>query len=159
VAILGNFSVTYLDYSNEKSNFSIAGTEVTAGNIAAQITAQSNLKAAVDALSLGVPAKREYVMVREALSNTPPNDPDSQREYKWLVRFTDTVAKKIGTVEIPCARRKQGGGASLLVPGSDMADLTKTEWTDFKTAFEAYARSIDGYTVTMLDAQLVGRNI
>jgi len=48
-----------------------------------------------------------------------------------------------------------------VVPNTDVADITSTDWAAFVTAFEAYAKSPDDVaeTVTVIDARVVGRNI
>lgn len=149
------FAQTYVDYSNEKSTIDFAIRDMTAATIAAVLTELATLGTAIAALSSGVLVKSIATQDASAFNATPPSDPNAQRERKWLVRYQDTVNFKYGQVEIPVAEVD----STLLLPQSDRADLTATEWADFIAAFETTARSVDKNTVNVIEAILVGRNL
>jgi len=148
-----NFQIT--DYSNEKSNFSVNSTVLTAGNFAAQQTLAAALSAAVDDLTIGVLTK-QIALVPVIDAPDIATDPYAQRELKWFVRYQGDSSGKLFSIEI-AAPDITGN----VVPNSDVADITSTDWAAFVTAFEAYAKSPDDVaeTVTVIDARVVGRNI
>jgi len=148
-----NFQIT--DYSNEKSNFGVNSTVLTAGNFAAQQTLAAALATAVESLTIGELTKQVALV---PVIDTPaiPTDPYAQRELKWLVRYQGDSSGKMFSIEI-AAPDITGN----VVPNTDVADITSTDWAAFVTAFEAYAKSPDDVaeTVTVIDARVVGRNI
>jgi len=148
-----NFQIT--DYSNEKSNFGVNSTVLTAGNFAAQQTLAAALAGAIDDLTIGELTKQTALV---PVIDTPaiPTDPYAQRELKWLVRYQGDSSGKMFSIEI-AAPDITGN----VVPNTDVADITSTDWAAFVTAFEAYAKSPDDVaeTVTVIDARVVGRNI
>lgn len=149
------FAQTYVDFSNEKSTIDFPIRPITAVTIAAVLTEAAALGTAIAGLSGGVLVKSILTQDSSSFGSTPPTDPNAQRERKWLVRFQDTVTLRYGQVEIPVAEVS----TDLLLPGTDIADISDTLWTDFISAFETTARSIDGNTVNVLGARLVGRNL
>jgi len=148
-----NFQIT--DYSNEKSNFGVNSTVLTAGNFAAQQTLAAALAGAIEDLTIGELTKQVALV---PVIDTPaiPTDPYAQRELKWLVRYQGDSSGKMFSIEI-AAPDITGN----VVPNTDVADITSTDWAAFVTAFEAYAKSPDDVaeTVTVIDARVVGRNI
>jgi len=149
------FARTYLDYSKEKSTVEFAIRPMTALTIAAILTEAADLGSAIDALSSGTLIKSQLIQDSAVFAAVPPVDPNAQRERKWLVRYQDTVNLKYGQIEIPVAEVN----TDLLLPNSDQADLSATEWVEFATAFATTARSVDGNVVAVREAFLVGRNL
>jgi len=152
------FSRTYIDFSKEKATVEMRVRDMTAATIAALLTELATLGSALDALSIGNLTRSIAAQDSTPFIETPPTDENAQRERKWRVSYQDTVNLKVGKVEIPAAKVNNGTD-SLLLPNSDIADLSVTEWTDFIDAFETTARSVDGNAVTVMTAQLVGRNL
>jgi len=148
-----NFQIT--DYSNEKSNFSVNATVLTAGNFAAQQTLAAALAGAIEDLTIGEFTKQTALV---PVLDTPaiPTSPYAQREMKWLVRYQGDTSGKMFSIEIAAPDITDN-----VAPNTDIADLGSTDWTAFVTAFEAYAKSPDdpAETVTVIDARIVGRNI
>lgn len=143
------------DYSDETSTFNVVSVTVNAGNLAAQQTLAADLVAAIDDLVIGEITKQEQCLV---IYDTPaiPTSPYAQREMKWQVRYVGDTSGKTFRIEIPTPDITDN-----VVPNTDIADLTSTDWAAFVTAFEDYARSPDNgtETVTVVGAHLVGRNI
>jgi len=146
---------TITDYSDENSSFGVTSITANAGNLAAQQTLAANLAAAVDDLTIGELVKQQMALI---ILDTPaiPTNPYAQRELKWLVRYVGDSSGKTFRTEIAAPDVTDN-----VVPNSDIADLTSTDWAAFVTAFEAYVRSPDNgtETVTVVGASLVGRNI
>jgi len=128
---------------------------LTAGNFAAQQTLAAALATAVEALTIGELTK-QIALVPVVDTPAIPTDPYAQRELKWLVRYQGDSSGKMFSIEIAAPDI-----TSNVVPNSDVADITSTDWAAFVTAFEAYAKSPDDVaeTVTVVDARVVGRNI
>lgn len=148
-------NLQFTDYSDERSSVQVNSIALTAANFDAQATASAALSVAIGVLSIGTLTRRTYAQV--ALDDPAiPTNPYAQRELKWLVRYQGNTSGKKYTLEIPCANVTDN-----LVPNTDIADLTSDDWSDFVTAFEAYAKAPDNITeaVTVVGAKLVGRNI
>jgi len=146
-----NFTIT--DYTRESSNFSVNGINVSSANYDAQQTQAIALSDAIEGLSIGQVAKREFISSIAFPETATPTDPFAQREMKWLVVYQDDTTSKLQSMEIACP------DLALLVPNTDLLDLTSTEGAAFVTAFEAFARSSDGNPVSVVSARLVGRNL
>jgi len=148
-------SIQITDYSNEKSSFGLTSVTANAGNLAAQQTLYAALFAAVEDLSIGEATKQ---IMSLAIYDTPaiPTNPYAQREMKWLVQYQGDSSGKLFSLEIAAPDITDN-----VVPNTDVADLTSTDWVAFVDAFEDYARSPDNgtETVTVVKATLVGRNI
>lgn len=150
---LSSAGETYIDYGTpgEKSSFSFTIADLSAGNFAASMTALTTLWTNIAALLTGNPVSRRVVAIGQEVVASPVTDPLSQRENKWLVRYSDTSARKF-TLELPTA------DLSLLDTNSEFLDLAGTEAAAFKTAFEAIAKSpADQSAVTVNSIQFVGR--
>lgn len=146
---------TLLDYSNERSSTTVNVGAITAVSIIGFLTDFGALRTAIEGITLGVVAQEAWVGDRTVLSNTPPTDPEAQREKKWLVRYVGDTSGKVYQLEIPTAELAGGH----LLPMSDFADLTETDMAAFVTAFEDIARTPDDdtETVTVQSIQYVGR--
>lgn len=153
---IGNF--TLLDYSNEKSGMSFYAGDITAVSLPGFLTEFGALRTAVEGITAGTMAKEEWVGDRTILSNTPPASAQAQRELKWLVTYQGDTSQKLFQMEIPTADL---GVAGILVPGTDLADLSQTQMAAFVTAFEQIARTPDSdlETVTVISIRFVGRNL
>jgi len=139
----------------ENASFTVTVNDITAGNIAATLTAWANFKSAVDGIILGVNRKDEIIAVRSGTINTRAASNLAQRENKWLCRYHDVTNNANYTVSIPTA------DLSLLPDGSEFLDLADAGvGAAFKTAWEAMVKSpYDPSHATVLDSvQFVGRN-
>lgn len=152
-------SQTLKDYGNEQtaeaSSWSLAVTTLTAGNVVAEAAKHAALYTALDAISLGVNAKKETVFSRVPVSGAFATDKNSQRENKFLIRYRGDAAFKAFSMEMPCA------DLSLLATDSEFMDPAGAEYIALKAAFEACVRSPDdaSETVTMGSVQFVGRRL
>lgn len=152
-------SLSVTDYSREKSSVGFEVVTLTAGNVAAQVTAIDNLRSAFAAICLGNIRSQLIAYKDDLLNNGVPTDPNAQREEKMLVVYEDITTHKLYRTEWPCVA-KELSGTSLLQPGTDLYDLTVTEMAAFQTAFEAVVKAPNtGNSVQIVYAQYVGRNI
>lgn len=165
---LGGGSFTLMDYSREKASVGITTAAITAVSIAGALTQFGALRTAIEGITNGVVAAEALYVNRTKLSNTPPSDPTSQRENKWLVTYEDVTEffddpvnaipnagfRGVFNIEIPTADLTNVD----MVPNTDDALLTGTEMAAFISAFEALARSPYGGAVNVTRVQFVGRN-
>lgn len=147
-------SVSFLDYSNERSTVKFRIDQVIAGNYTAQATAVSNLQTALGGITLGNIASRILTAEETFISRTPPTNSFAQRESKWLVRSEDTVTHEIIRHEIPTADQ------NLLTSQSDLITVFPTGvLANFKTAWEAVVVSKAGNPVTLVSLEFVGKRL
>lgn len=147
---------TFLDFSNEKSTFSVFNDAITAVSLPGFLTQFGALRTALEGVTLGVVQQEQWVGDRTVISNTPPTDPFAQRELKWLVGYTNPASGKLFTVEVPTA-----DPTGRLVAGTDLADLNEAAMAAFVTAFENLVSPPDDQAgaVNVEYVRLVGRNI
>jgi hypothetical protein len=165
----GRLGFSMLDYSREKSSFSIATGEVTAVSLPGLLTQVGELRTAIEGITLGVVADESLSVFNTNLSNVPPSSPLAQVESCWLVTYEDATEffddpvnaipnegfGRLFTLTIPTA---EIGAAGRLAPNSDEAVLTETGMAAFVTAFENTARSPYGGAVNVISIRHVGRN-
>lgn len=147
---------SFRDYSRELSGVTFHIQPITVGTIAGIVTFVGVLRDDIDALTLGVAAKEKIVMDDTVLSATAPTDQGAQRELKWLVDYEGVTSHKTYQWEIPTA------DPTLVLPGTDIADLTLTPWVDFITDVEFATIRVPGSDtegINILGATLVGRNL
>jgi len=147
----------YRDFSKELSTVRYYVPAMTALTITAILAEISAMEASLDAVTLGVASESVITLDRTTLGAGLPASPFAQRELKWLVHYHSNTLNHKFTLEIPTA---DPVGAPL-VPGTDLADLSVSPWTTFKTTFEIVAVAPDDDTdqVTIDFIELVGRNI
>lgn len=154
---MGKLVLTYRDYGTppERSTAQFVGADLTGATFDAQVTLQNTLRDATNAITLGELTNVSRVAVESPQPGADPASPFAQRELKWLIRYSDTVTGKKGTLEIPCA------DLAKLDPNSqDKALMTDTDVAAWVAAFEAYALSPSGIAgQTQVDEIVfVGRN-
>jgi len=148
-------TILITDYSQENSSFGFSSSALTAMNIAGQTSALATLEAATENITIGHVSKQQ---VAQILVNDPgvPTNPYAQRELKWLVSYQGVTSGKNYSLEIPAPDITDN-----IIPGTDVADLTSTDWDAWVSAFVSVAKAPDDLTdsVIVLGARLVGRNI
>ncbi len=150
---------TYKDFSNEATKSHVNITTMTSANFNAVNTNVASFLTAEDALTLGARQTEEIVSNETFVNAALPTDVNSQRERKWLVTYQTTAGNRY-KYTIPCAAVIGAGPANLLLPGSDLADLTKAEWVAWISAFLTIAVGKDGNGAqSVLRAELVGRSL
>lgn len=152
------FSLSVVDYGKERSNVSIPITSLTPANVVATQTSISALRAAIQALILGLPVQETttYNKVNLGAPGLGAATKQAQRENKWLIRYYDAVDFKQYSFEIPTA------DLALLPGASDKVDLVAPPagaWTTFKSALVAVMVSPNGNAIVPTEAVFVGRNI
>src|SRR3972149_3757940 len=101
---MAHYAVTLIDHQNEKSTARFPGTELTSGNIVAQLA----LTAALDSARAGITEgtqKRSYVQTAEADGSAAiPSAPSAAIEKKWLVTYVDDNTGETHRVKNPTAK-------------------------------------------------------
>lgn len=150
---------TFRDIDGELSTFQLNNGAITSTSIAGFLADYGNLKNALEALSLAVLAKDQWVGDRTVIDDSLPTNNFAQRELK--LKFT-MIGDNGGA---PFYRTLPAPDLSLItiIPNSGGAvDLTAgTELPAVITAIEAIGRHPDSdqETVTVTRVEVVGRNI
>lgn len=147
-------TLTYVDYSDEKSSFQFNFGAITAVSLPGFLTQFGAFRTATNAISLGTLVSDQWVGDATKYGNAPPTNPNAQRERKFLVTYEDTTTLALYRLEIPCADL-----TGRMIPDTDLVDLTNTQIAAWITAFEALCRSPEGNAVVVVRMQAVGRNI
>lgn len=164
----GKLGFSIMDYSREKSSFSLNTGEVTAVSLPGLLTEAGTLRTAIDGITLGTVSDESLSVFNTNLSNTPPASALAQVESCWLVTYEDNLPffddpvnaipnegyGRLFTLTIPTADIAASG---RLAPNSDEAILAETGIAAFISAFEATARSPYGGTVNVTSIRFVGR--
>lgn len=150
--------LTIVDVTDEATNHSISGIAVTAANYDAQVALIAAYDTALQNIIIGELQVADFHADIFEISSALPTNNFAQRELKLLIRYQGDTNGDIFTISIGCPDL-----ANLTLLGStDFIDLADggimAAWV---TAFEALARvpGVPGETVTVLSAQIVGRNI
>jgi len=148
-------TVSIRDYSEEYSSFGYEAAAFTAGNIVAQTALHAALEAATEDIIIGVIAKQQLAQILDE-SASVPTLAYAQREMKALVTYQSVTSGKKWQLEIATPLL-----VGQLVPGTDVFDITTTEWAAWISAFVGVAKAPDDISdsVIVLGARLVGRNI
>jgi len=150
---MGKANWSTIDHDGEGSSIGVRIVDLTAGNIAAQLTAIGLLEDALQAVTLVGFTKLDVLAVTTLIGDPQPSaDGNAQRETKWLVSGTDSAGFST-TIEIP------GADLTLLPSGSASLDLTAGAGLTLKNALEAVWRSKQGNAVTVDSVKHVSRNI
>lgn len=149
---MGQYGLSFLDYSRETSHQLLRTGPVNAASIAGLETQLAAYLAAAQALSLCTVTAERFTAYDNFVSRTPPTNTLAQRENKWLIEFEDTTTHVLYKSEFP------GADLSKLEANSDYADLTDTDVAAFVTAFNSFVQSPTGHSVAVRSMKFVGRN-
>lgn len=144
---------TMRDYDGEPTTFKVKTVPLSAANFDAEVAKNVALGVAIVGITRG--HLQRIVYSNEISSPSVPDDPLSQRENKWLIRFHDTVTEEaqspieLGTADLTVLDPNNRGYAEMGDAGAVDA---------FVTAFEDMVVSADGNPVEIDSIQFVGRN-
>ena len=152
-------SFSWYDYDSEKSGTSINLAETTELTLAAQNSAITTLRNAMDDLTIAPVSKASQT---DIIFDTPvvPTDPFAQREIKWVVIAQDASGNKFKANEIPTANLDllENGSKYLVKSGVTTVVTAAAAVNAFVSAYEALALSQSGQALTVVDIYQVGRN-
>jgi len=154
----GRVGYTLIDHSNEKTRHNIELQAITSGNLDSVLTNIGAYQTALGNIVLGTVSIEDVHALIDNISEAIPASQFAQRELKLLIRYVGDTSGKTFTLTI--------GTPDLdsleISPGSQFVNLSDAGiMAAWVTAFEAIARSpeSDTETVTVVSAQVVGRNI
>lgn len=149
-----NISISYTDYSNEKSsaNWHTSEPVGAAFDVEAWEAQQESIATAIDAITLGTRGAHNISYRLTSGSKAIPTNKAAQRESGLRVFFEDDSTGDVYSIVLPCPDFDL-----LAQSGTDNVDLSITEMAAFVTAFEAGALSKALNSVTVLSAKLIGR--
>jgi len=147
------------DYDGEPSNVTINLVELTAANLDAQQTLITTLRAAMNAIILGVVNKSVASDIGWD-TFTQTTDPFGQREIKWVIIAEDTVGNRFKSNEVPLADLSllENGSKYIIKNGAVSVVAGAALVQAFKDAYEAVAVSNAGLAMTIVDMYQTGRN-
>lgn len=147
------------DYDGEPSNMKVNTVEITALNLDAQSTLATALRTALNGITIGTV---EQAVMNDNIWDTvaPTLDPFGQREIKWTVISQDTAGNKFKSNEVPTADLAllENGDKYIIKNGFVSVVAGAAAVTAFKDAYEAYALSNAGLSLTIIDMYQSGRN-
>jgi hypothetical protein len=96
-----------------------------------------------------------YVAYNQNTTRRLSNEAEGEgnREDKLLFTYEDTTTLKVYQTEVPCRL------TSLTTVGVGSDSVPPATWSATKTAWDAFVRSIDGNATSLLDIQIIGRNV
>lgn len=165
--MVAQVSETLIDFSNEKSSYTVNVPDITPANLAATETFFANLYTALAPVLLGNQVERRFpVVVRFA--GTTPADPEAQREKKWRIHYVDTSPfldapdntvpnpyfGKAFSFTIPTADLADGN----LVAGTDNCILTEDPWLTVVGLLQTGAKSPVGGNISIRKINFEGAN-
>jgi len=152
------YDLQFRDFSDEISTHQVNISPITVGTIVAELAEIAAYRSAVEGITLGIAARDKIIMDDTLISAARPVSAVAQREMKWLVRYHGVTDGKKWTCEIPTADLTL---ANILVPGTDIMDLTQAQAATWKTAFETMVRppGDDTQLVVVDQVVFVGRNL
>jgi len=142
----GFFTIQMQDRDDDSRQFTLPTTQVSAANHDAQYALSQALVAAIEGISRLTTRQWDFGARRTETGDPRPTAGSAQVNIEWQVTYVEDTTLEVRTVRI--------GGANLdltdiLLPGSNVADLTATEMAAFVTAFEAYVVGPNGNAVTV----------
>lgn len=162
------YRLSLLDYSDEKSGVEVATGPVNVATLV-EVTGQAaDLKAAIDAVTLGTLNTEVLTAFDNLLSNIAPTIKEAQREKKWLVSYIDNTPfldPPVNSIANPGYQKAFSNTvptadlSKLTTPGTDDIDLTVSPWPAFVTAWQALVRSPYGGQPVVTGIRYVGRNL
>ncbi len=140
----------FVDYTGKTSSVTFDTNEnLGAVGMAQQLTDLQALEDAFAGISGGAIAKMHFSpYVTTYIPSANITNENIQRERCWIVVFTDESNGEEGQVSFPCARVSDAAGGSIMTVDG-LADMTRSQWTEFKDVFERVVRSVHGNNVTM----------
>lgn len=142
----GAFSINMIDRDDDNRQFTLPATTITAANHDAQAALAAALVAGIEGISRLVTKQWDFVANRTVTGSARPTAGSAQVNIEWQVTYVEATTLDVRTVRIGGANLDIAG---ILLPGSNVADLTNTEMAAFKSAFEAYILGDSGNAVTV----------
>jgi hypothetical protein len=142
----GFFSIAMLDRDDDSRQFTLPTTQVTAANHDAQYALAQALVAGVEGISRLVTDRWDFGARRTETGDPRPTAGSAQVNIEWQVTYVEATTLEVRTVRIGGANLDISG---ILLPSSNIADLTATEMAAFVSAFEAYVLGPNGNAVTV----------
>lgn len=153
----GTFS--WHDYDGEPSHMSVNTVEITAANLDAQQTLLTSLRTAMNDITIAV-VDRQAVTDIGWNTAAPTTDPFGQRETKWVIIVDDGNGNVYKGNEIPTADLALLENGSKYIIKNYAVSVSDPDGfvADFKTAYEAVAKTNAGGALVIKEMYQAGRN-
>jgi len=150
---MGQYGLTFQDYSKEMSTMKVNTAPISAVNLVAETALALAFRTAIAGITSGSIRSERLLAYDNLLAGEPPADVEAQREKKWLVTYEDTTSHKLYKQEIPTA------DLALLGTNTDEINYSDALVTAFIEAFELFVQSPTGGASNVLTIKFVGRNL
>ena len=146
-------TITYWDARGKRTGISVNTAELSGANFDVQVTAMDALRTAIDTISLSAQSQQ---IISSGVLNGAPADRGGFRGTKALIRWfaagegTDGQygSNEIGAVD-----------PSLFTVVGSQALLQGTPYNALKAAFDAFATTENGNSVSVYEVELVSRTL
>lgn len=156
----GTITLTFKDYSGEKSTARVPTIQVDAANLAQFLTDFGAYKTGIAGITIGNLNKEVVTLYDTDISGDPATNPFAQRELKLKVNYQGATSGDKWFMTIPCPDLTAVTFADGVDGKSDYLVLADGgAVAAFVTAFETVVRDPDDTeAVTVTSIQVVGRN-
>lgn len=136
----------WIDFDGDTRQFTLPIVDANAATHDARQTEVTALEDALEAVSHLALTRTDFIIERTDTGAGKPAEQAAQVNIEWKITYVDDVTGDVETVRV--------GGADLtlagvLLPGSNVADLTQAQMAALVTAFEALVLSSAGNAVSV----------
>lgn len=136
----------WIDFDGDTRQFTLPIVDADGTTHDARLAEVVALEDALEGISNLALTRTDFIIERDDTGAGKPSVQAAQVNIEWKVTYVDDVSGAVETFRI--------GGADLtltdvLLPGSNVADLSQTEMAAFVTAFEALVLSTEGNAVSI----------
>lgn len=144
---------TRYDLASQPTTTNVWHTEIGSNNMNDVRNRLDNLRQAMDAITRAGTARVQTALVTQYPTATRAGS----RELKWLLRVRDTVTAAIFTIELGTA--SEAAPIITTIDGRKLLAPASPAYSSLANAIADVALSPYGNSLTLVSAELVGRNI
>lgn len=137
---------SWIDFDGDTRQFTLPIVDANAATHDARQTEVTALEDAFEGISALALTRTDFIIERTDTGAGKPSVQAAQVNIEWKITYVDDVNGDVETV-------RHGGAdltlAGVLLPGSNVADLTQTQMAALVTAFEAVVLSSSGNAVSV----------
>jgi hypothetical protein len=128
----------WIDFDGDTRQFTLPIVDADAATHDARLAEVVALEDAIEAISELNLTRTDFIIERDDTGAGKPTVQAAQVNIEWKVTYVDSTNGDVETLRIGGAKLTL---ADVLLPGSNVADLSQTEMAAFVTAFEAVVLS------------------
>lgn len=136
----------WIDFDGDTRQFTLPIADADAATHDARLAEVVALEDSIEAISELNLTRTDFIIERDDTGAGKPSVQAAQVNIEWKVIYVDDTTGALETLRIGGAKLTL---ADVLLPGSNVADLSQTEMAAFVTAFEALVLSDAGNAVSI----------